>query len=308
MCCYYKNNNMDNNIDLLAIKNHLINIIDGKDIIQNDIITRYKIKQNKLTSSDDIRVIYKIHDTQTNKKFLFKINIDNSKKLMGNKVLKNLNIYGVPILYDFYDKDKDKDKNKKIGDIAVVQYMRGEDMFEIFKKYDYNKKFNEKRIKEMAYNLCKIVKELHSNNIIHCDIKPENVVYDEFHNTISLIDFDMAGFVNQITKNFRPDCAVGTPGFVCPDSCFDCSYDFKSDIFSLGVTLYEFSTRQLPYAMMGNKYAFNNLKINTYIIKELDFSTDFIDLIKKMLSNKVNRIDINQVLSHKWFNEFNTNN
>jgi serine/threonine protein kinase len=79
---------------------------------------------------------------------------------------------------------------------------------------------------------------LHGRNIIHRDIKPENILYKDLHTnpTFSLADF---GFSKVIDSNTT---FVGTPLYLAPEVCSGASQDFRLDIWSFGVVIYEMLT------------------------------------------------------------------
>jgi serine/threonine-protein kinase len=88
---------------------------------------------------------------------------------------------------------------------------------------------------------------IHSNGVVHRDLKPENIMVDEQDN-IKLIDFGIAGDTSarRLTyANFTT--ALGTPDYISPEQVKGKRGDGRSDIYSMGVILYETLTGKLPF-------------------------------------------------------------
>ena len=93
--------------------------------------------------------------------------------------------------------------------------------------------------KKIAIELCEALIYLHNQNIIHCDIKPDNIiVINDPHASIGwrtkIIDFDTAIHAKDI--NDVQTICIGTKGFIAPEVTRG-SYDYRCDIFSYGKTL-----------------------------------------------------------------------
>ena len=93
--------------------------------------------------------------------------------------------------------------------------------------------------------------QLHSRNIIHKDIKPANIIINLESNQIKLTDFSIASQTGTETTQFisHPNQLEGTLAYISPEQTGRMSrpVDYRTDFYSLGVTLYELLTRQLPF-------------------------------------------------------------
>jgi serine/threonine protein kinase len=88
---------------------------------------------------------------------------------------------------------------------------------------------------------------IHANGVVHRDLKPENIMVDDDDN-IKLIDFGIAGdaAARRLTyANFT--AAIGTPNYISPEQVKGKRGDGRSDIYSMGVILYEMLTGKLPF-------------------------------------------------------------
>lgn len=95
---------------------------------------------------------------------------------------------------------------------------------------------------QIGIRLGKAVGILHRLNIIHRDIKPDNIHLDT-EGKLRLLDLGVA--LNPATM--RSQGSPGTPSFIAPELFAEGSPSFQSDLFSLGVTLYYLLTRKYPY-------------------------------------------------------------
>ena len=85
----------------------------------------------------------------------------------------------------------------------------------------------------------------HRNHVIHRDIKPANLMFDPGMHNIKLTDFGIARIADSgITRTGK---VLGTPSYMSPEQLYGRQVDGRSDLFSLGVMLYEMVTGKLPF-------------------------------------------------------------
>jgi serine/threonine-protein kinase len=88
---------------------------------------------------------------------------------------------------------------------------------------------------------------IHANGVVHRDLKPENILVDENDN-IKLIDFGIAGDSSSRRLTYANfTTALGTPDYISPEQVKGKRGDGRSDIYSMGVILYEMLTGKLPF-------------------------------------------------------------
>ena len=85
----------------------------------------------------------------------------------------------------------------------------------------------------------------HSQNVIHRDIKPSNIMYDSVTGELKITDFGIARLID--VSRTRTGVVLGTPSFMSPEQIEGGNVNGHTDLFALGVSLYELLTGQLPF-------------------------------------------------------------
>ncbi|OMJ90242.1 hypothetical protein SteCoe_7445 [Stentor coeruleus] len=168
----------------------------------------------------------------------------------------------------------------------------------------------EKTAKSYFKQICKCIEILHSNNIVHLDIRLCNFVLGD-DEIIKIIDFGHSTDDN--CDNIHHE--MGSIKYNSPERYLDCYNGYKADIFSLGVCIFRMLTGSYPfpntkeacphYRLFKNspenywkRFSVHLKKHN----KKIDLSENTLDLIFWMLENNPNdRPNIHQVLSHNFF-------
>ncbi|MEG4349300.1 AAA family ATPase [Microcoleus sp. LAD1_D3] len=103
---------------------------------------------------------------------------------------------------------------------------------------------------QIASQLAQILGELHQNQIIHKDIKPQNILIKPEIREIKLIDFSISTRLEkEIPTISNPNYIEGTLAYMSPEQTgrMNRSIDYRTDFYSLGITFYEMLTGQLPF-------------------------------------------------------------
>ena len=190
----------------------------------------------------------------------------------------------------------------------VMEYLKGQDLSKIISLKNYND-FSENQMGIIIQQLLKALSFIHSKKIIHRDIKPENILFSDKKNlyTLKLIDFGLAANSDQEIKT------VGTPSYMSPEM-IDGNVTYVSDIWSVGVIVYQMITGDLPFIGKGddNKTLYEKIKNGNYdteILNEKDCSEEVKDFINKALQKDIkNRLTVDEALNHPWIKKFSINN
>jgi hypothetical protein len=85
----------------------------------------------------------------------------------------------------------------------------------------------------------------HARNIVHRDIKPANIMYDSVSDGLKITDFGIARLID--VGRTRTGIVLGTPAFMSPEQLEGKNVNGHTDLFALGVSLYQLLTGQLPF-------------------------------------------------------------
>jgi serine/threonine protein kinase len=113
------------------------------------------------------------------------------------------------------------------------------------------------RVMEITKQVCAGLQEAHSQGFVHRDIKPENIVLDSTSDQdfVKLCDFGIAYTVyeNSLNKVSRPTTVAGSPAYMSPEQCRGLPLDPKTDIYSLGLVVFEMLTGKRPFEAKSSK-------------------------------------------------------
>ncbi len=85
----------------------------------------------------------------------------------------------------------------------------------------------------------------HQNNVVHRDIKPANIMYEPTEDQVKVTDFGIARITD--SSRTKTGMVLGTPSYMSPEQLAGKKIDGRSDLFSLGVMLYQMCCGQLPF-------------------------------------------------------------
>jgi len=148
------------------------------------------------------------------------------------------------------------------------------------------------QIKRLALCLFAVVKELKSLDIIHRDIKPKNImVIDDPSRPFVVLDLGIAFKIHGTALTVNPDMRMGTLPYMAPE-VFQPDYrqniDFRSDLYSSAVTLYEYASGTHPIARRGENDYSTLYRIQTQIPTPLTVAcphlpTPFCSIVDQMM-------------------------
>lgn len=124
----------------------------------------------------------------------------------------------------------------------VLEYVNGKTLNEIIKQYG---RIQPEKAVNIAKQIATALNCAHSNNIIHRDIKPHNILVTA-ENIVKVTDFGIAKASNTATIT-NADKVMGSAHYLSPEQARGASVDCKTDIYSLGIVLYEMVTGKVPF-------------------------------------------------------------
>ena len=155
-----------------------------------------------------------------------------------------------------------------------------------------NNLYSERTIKLISTQLLSGLQALHKNGIIHCNLKPSNILIDEYGN-VKICDFKKSLKVSTMNPSLiKKNKSAMTPCYTAPELFQEeGKYSFKSDLWALGCIMYELAVGQVPFfddsigklitKIIHDKVNFNKKELSNY-------SDDFIDVLKKLLIKEPN--------------------
>lgn len=166
------------------------------------------------------------------------------------------------------------------------------DLFDLIEQNDY---LDEQTIKHLFKQIASAVNHLHNNNVVHRDIKDENVIIDLKEMSCKLIDFGSAAFITQDKTGTRDEFKsfYGTIDYCPPEILEGTPYTgIPQDIYALGILLYCMTYKEVP---------FRNVAEITENALNMPFKSGSTELIKKMVTKDAGtRIGMEQVLQDAW--------
>jgi serine/threonine protein kinase len=126
----------------------------------------------------------------------------------------------------------------RIGGIAFtsMEFVEGESLRSVLNRFGG---FPPRKGIDIALQICSGLKEAQAQGIVHRDLKPENVMIDNTGN-VKIMDFGIARSMEALTK--LTGSVIGTPAYMAPEQVSGKPVDYRTDIYSLGLMLYEMFT------------------------------------------------------------------
>ena len=142
-----------------------------------------------------------------------------------------------PNIVSIYDAGEEHD----LAYIAM-EYLHGEDLV----KYTHKRKlFPLRGVLNIITQVADALDYAHKNNVVHRDIKPANIMLLKDTDKIKVTDFGIARITS--SSKTKTGVVLGTPSYMSPEQVSGKKLDGRSDIFSLGVVLFEMLTGQKPF-------------------------------------------------------------
>jgi aurora kinase len=204
----------------------------------------------------------------------------NKKEIEIHSSLHHDNI--VPVLLSF--------SGQNLNQYLIMEYQSGGDMFDYIRN---NGPLDDEKAGKWILSIMKATDYCHQKGIIHRDIKLENILINETGN-VKLTDFGWA-FQNSTSNGL-----CGTDEYISPEMLLGYEYDYKIDIWCIGIVLYEITVGRPPFyhpnrSLLKRKILKNKIKY------PFNFSPDAESLINQLLrSDPIHRIELSEAMKHPF--------
>ena len=317
---------IDNEIDMVPEKQLYSNnqevqinaIINKNDISCNEnlikilkkenpkILDDYEIKENIGSGSES--VVYKAIHKKSKRIIVLKfilIGENKSRNYTEFNIIRKIKHKNIICFYGLQEIKKNE------LDCIVMEYAKFGNIRDFQKNILKKKDLSEQILCFFACQILDGLKHCHKCKIAHFDIKPQNIIIDDYLNA-KLIDFSVSldyskTNSNRITLPFR-----GTNFYMAPEVIKRKKINVKDlnkvDLYSLGVVLYHLAFYSYPYDLNSedaNDYdrISNKIENNTLTFNDEDncYSKHFIDFVTQLLQKDIDkRMNINEALNHYW--------
>mmetsp|Transcript_11164 Transcript_11164/g.26867 ORF Transcript_11164/g.26867 Transcript_11164/m.26867 type:complete len:729 (+) Transcript_11164:171-2357(+) len=208
-------------------------------------------------------------------------------------VLKSCKHSHIIEIIDFFEDDENF--------YLVMERMDGGDVFD---RIIDKQKYTEKDARDLAKFLLEAVHLIHSKDIAHRDLKPQNILLKskESNADIKLADF---GFACRVHTPQSLTTRCGTPTYVAPEILKNIPYDQSADMWSVGVILYVLLVGYPPFASENQNLLFQKIRTADYQFRESEWagiSDDAKEVIKNLLVvDPLQRWTAKYALAANWF-------
>lgn len=183
----------------------------------------------------------------------------------------------------------------------VMEYCDGGDFEKLITSH---KRLREGQARQYFYQLMKGLYYLREQNILHRDLKPANLLLTNNKNLLKIADF---GFARQFGEEDLSQTFCGTPLYMAPELYSDVSsYTSKSDLWSVGIILYQSLFGRPPFSDARNSIELVNLLKSRQITfpKNIQVSNECLDLLSNLLQKDYSlRMSWVEFYKHSWWNK-----
>ena len=133
----------------------------------------------------------------------------------------------------------------------------------------------------IAGQICKAMQYAHENNVIHRDIKPSNIMWTD-KKEVKIMDFGLAKILEDVTN--QTTRVAGTPYYMSPEQTTGEGVDHRTDLYALGVTLFEMVTGELPFP--EGDIAYHHVHTPPPSVKQYvpEIPDEFADVVLKLMA------------------------
>ncbi|EGR30790.1 protein kinase domain protein, partial [Ichthyophthirius multifiliis] len=230
---------------------------------------------------------------QGTKFYFILLNQLNMQKSYNKSVILTNNLY-----QNTKKQQKEFTKIERKQIIVAMEYV-GKTSLNSFLRQKIDKKLDESEVKRLFKQIVQGLDYCHSLNIVHRDMKLENILLDKNQN-IKIIDF---GFSICAPESSKLKIFCGTPSYMSPEIVSKIEYvGQKADVWALGILLFVMLQGKFPFKGLNNNELFKNIKKGSFQLA-YDVSDNAKSLLKNLLNVKFEeRPNTQNILKDVWLN------
>jgi serine/threonine protein kinase len=172
----------------------------------------------------------------------------------------------------------------------VMEWVEGKLLRNILKEQG---KLSPERATRIAGGILVALEYIHKNGVVHRDLKPENIMVGP-NDEVKLIDFGIAGQQGARRLTFaKLSNVMGTPDYISPEQVKGKRGDGRSDIYALGVMLYEMLTGEVPFKG-PNPFATMNDRLTNYPVPPRELNSEISPQLQEIIYRAIEREPANR--------------
>jgi hypothetical protein len=141
----------------------------------------------------------------------------------------------------------------------IMEYVQGIDLYDVL---EMTPRLPIDIAAVIALQVARALDYAHFRGIIHRDIKPANIMISK-HGEVKLMDFGIARD-DKLSDLTETGTGLGTPSYMSPEQILGDKLDFRSDIFSLGIVLYQMATGRKPFVEDDSRTVMQKIRLDRY--------------------------------------------
>ncbi len=203
-----------------------------------------------------------------------------------------------PVFFERFQREQDI--GTKLDHPAVMKVLAVPDRSQVYMVMEWvdgrllrfiikeEKRLAPERATRIAISLCEALEYIHSQGVVHRDLKPENIMVGS-DDSIKLIDFGIAGQQGARRLTFaKLSNLMGTPDYISPEQVKGKRGDGRSDIYAVGVMLYEMLTGEVPFKG-PNPFAIMNDRLLNYPVPPRELNPEISPQLQEIVYRAIER-------------------